>query len=43
MNEREEENARPKRLFADLCLSHEATIDLIQKGVGNGLAARDSG
>lgn len=38
----EEENARLKRIFADLSLTHEATKDLIKKRVGNGLAARGS-
>ena len=36
MKDLEEENARLKRMFADLSLSREATKDLIKKRVGNG-------
>lgn len=36
MKDLEEENARLKRMFTDLSLTHEATKDLIKKRVGNG-------
>ena len=35
IKELEEENARLKQTFADLSLTHEATKDLIKKGVGD--------
>ena len=36
MKDLEEENARLKRMFADLSLTHEATEELIKKRFGNG-------
>ena len=32
MEHLDEENARLKRMYADLCLTHEATKDFIKKG-----------
>ena len=40
MKHLDEENARLKRMYADLSLTHEATKDFIKKKVGDAAAAR---